>query len=416
MTSLDEKKCRSCDVGGGLIKILDLGNLPLANSLLSEADLAIAEPRFPLVLAFCPSCSLLQITHEVPPEVLFRNYVYFSSVSESMVLHAKSLVDKLVRMRGLHRGSFVVELASNDGYLLQHYLPHGVPVLGVEPAVNVARVAIEKKNIPTVPEFFTEDLAHRLVRTRARADVVHANNVLAHVADLNGFVRGIRDLLHPAGIGVIEVPYAHSLIEHGEFDTIYHEHLCYFSLTAIAALVRRHGLAVVDVEHLTVHGGSMRVFVAHQDSATFREPSADVEQWLEREQTGGVATLGMCTSFAKRVECIKSKLVEALRDIRRCNRRVAAYGAAAKGTTLLNVCGIGHETLDFVVDRSPHKQGRYMPGVRVPIVGVEQLVSRQPDVCLMLAWNIAEEILQQQRAYRERGGTFLIPLPQWSMV
>lgn len=404
--------CRSCG-DARLERVLFLGVIPLANSYLAEEDLARPEPRFPLELAFCPACSLVQITETVPPETLFRDYLYFSSFSDEMQRHAQAMARRLAESRGLGANSLVVEAASNDGYLLRHYKAAGVPVLGIEPALNVARVAEQEHGIPTLTNFFDDRLAARLCNEGRQADVFHANNVLAHVASLNGFVAGIHTLLKPDGVAVIEVPYVREMIDRCEFDTIYHEHLCYFSLTALQALFRRHGLEIQQVEPLAIHGGSLRVFVGHRGEAA---PSACVSDMLEREAAWGVNNLDFYRGFSERVEQVKSTLRCLLENLKGKGARVAAYGAAAKGTTLLNYCGIGTEWLEFVVDRSPYKQGRFMPGVHLPIYAPQKLLDEMPDYTLLLTWNFADEIMAQQAEYRRRGGRFILPVPEPKVV
>jgi len=410
--NMAEFACRSCGKTGPAL-VLSLGLSPLANSLLTKEELADpkAEEKFPLDLAFCEGCSLLQITETVPPEKMFREYLYFSSFSDTMVKHAETIATRLVSERALGKDSLVLEIASNDGYLLQHYAKQGVPVLGVEPARNVAKVAVEERGIRTITEFFGRELAETLVKDGQRADVIHANNVLAHVPDLNGVVAGIAIALKDDGVAVIEAPYAKELVDHREFDTIYHEHLCYFSLTALSHLMERHGLVVSDVERLPIHGGSLRIFVSKT-----KKRSAAVTKLLAEEAGGGVATLGPFADFAKRVEALKTELVEMLGDLKEKGARVAAYGAAAKGATLLNFLGIGKNTIDFVVDRSTHKQGRFMPGVHVPILAPSELLTRQPDVCLLLTWNFKDEILEQQSEYRAKGGKFIVPIPEVKLL
>jgi SAM-dependent methyltransferase len=381
--------------------------MPLANALLRAEDLARDEPRYPLDLAFCRGCSLVQITETVPPERLFGDYVYFSSFSETMLAHARALVARMTQERKLTASSLVVEIASNDGYLLQYYRERGVPVLGIEPASNVAEAA-EKRGVPTRCAFFGDVLARRLREEGTRADVLHAHNVLAHVPDLNGFVSGIGTVLADGGVAVIEVPYVKEMIARCEFDTIYHEHLCYFSLTALDRLFRRQGLAIEDVERLSIHGGSLRVFVGR--SGAPKQPA--VASLLADEAGWGVDSLNFYLGFSQRVAALKASLVTLLRDLAAQGKRIAAYGATAKGATLLNYAGIGREVLAFVADRSPHKQGRYLPGVHVPIAPPEALEREAPDYVLLLAWNLADEILGQQAEYRRRGGRFIIPVPE----
>ncbi|HQT93681.1 MAG: methyltransferase [Acidobacteria bacterium 21-70-11] len=405
-------QCRSCG-SAPLERILSLGSLPLANALLSEAQLDQAEPMYPLDLVVCPTCTLVQITVTVPPEELFRDYVYFSSYADTAIENARALVDRLVTARGLGPGSLAMEVASNDGYLLQHYLRHGVPALGIEPARNIARVAVEH-GIRTITEFFGVPLAERLRADGEMADVLHANNVLAHVADLNGFVAGLELVLKARGVAVVEVPYVADLIAGTEFDTIYHEHLCYFSLTALTRLFERHGLMIEDVEHLPVHGGSLRLFVVKADGK--RIPAPSVELLIRQEAALRMDGLANYRAFAVRVGTLRRELCACLASLKAAGAHIAAYGASAKGTTLLNHFGIGRETLDFVVDRSPAKQGRFTPGTHLPIRSPETLLREMPDYVLLLAWNLVDEVLEQQAEYRRRGGRFVIPMPDPKIV
>ncbi len=412
-----ELTCRSCRHSAPQ-PVLTLGEMPLANRLITEAQLHEPEPAYPLDLVFCSRCTLLQITETVPPESLFREYVYFSSFSDTMLRHVKELVTHLIASRGLDEASLVVEVGSNDGYLLQYYKQVGIPVLGIEPAGNVARVAQEERGIPTLMEFFGEALGRRLSDEGRRANVLHAHNVLAHVADLNGFVKGIRWLLGDGGVAVIEVPYVKDLIDRCEFDTIYHEHLCYFSLTALSQLFRRHALVIADVERVPVHGGSLRLFVrgGDQKDGTENGSSLRVRRLMAEEAEWGVDRADVYRGFAQRVERLKLSLRSLLRELKHTQKRLAGYGASAKGAILLNYCGIDRGMLDFVVDRSAYKQGHYMPGVHLPIYSPERLLEAMPDYVLLLIWNLAEEILEQQAEYRQRGGRFIIPIPDLRVV
>jgi SAM-dependent methyltransferase len=386
--------------------------MPLANALLTREELDRPEPTYPLDVVFCPECALVQITETVPPEKLFSEYLYFSSFSDTVLQNAEEIVGRMVAERRLDGNSLVVEPASNDGYLLQYYQQRGVPVLGIEPAANIARVAQEEKGIRTLCEFFGEGLARQLCEGGERADVLHACNVLAHVADLNGFVRGIKLILKDDGVAIIEAPYVKNLIDHYEFDTIYHEHLCYFSLTALDRLFRRHGLLVQDVEQIPIHGGSLRLFVAH-DAA---RPTARVRDMLKNEKAWGADRLEFYQDFSRRVSTLKRSLRSKLRRLKKDGKSLAAYGAAAKGTVLLNYFNIGTDILDYVVDRSTYKQGRYVPGVHLPIYPPEKILETRPDYVLMLVWNIADEVIKQQKEYLAQGGRFIIPIPEVRIV
>jgi len=404
--------CRSCG-SDRLETILQLGQMPLANAYLTREQLDRPESKYPLDLAFCQSCALLQITETVSPEVLFREYLYFSSYSDTSVRNAEAIVTRLIASRHLNGDSLAGEVASNDGYLLQFYKRAGIPVLGIEPAANIAKVAIQERGIRTLCDFFGADLARRLRDQGECVDVLHLNHVLAHVADLNGVVSGIRLLLKESGMAVVEVAYGKEMIDRCEFDTIYQEHLCYFSVTALDRLFRRHDLVIEDVERLPIHGGSLRLFVVpnHRHGQGPR-----VEALLEEEASWGVDKVGSYRNFARRVDHIKPALLEVLGRAKEEATRVAAYGAAAKGTILLNHCGVGRETLEFVADRNPYKQGRYMPGVHVIIQPPEKILETMPGYVLLLVWNIADEVLEQQSEYRRRGGKFIIPIPEVRIV
>lgn len=397
--------CRGCGENR-LDVVLSLGEQPLANRFLTADELTRPEPRYPLELAVCRGCSLAQITEVVPPEELFLDYPYFSSYSETVLASAEALVRRMVRKGGLGPHSLAMEVASNDGYLLQHYVRAGVPVLGIDPARNVVPAALAR-GVPTVATFFGEDLAEELRASGRRADVLHANNVLAHVPDIGGFLRGLSRILTGDGVAVIETPYLLDLVERLEFDTIYHEHLHYYSLTALDALLRRWGLAVVDVERTALHGGSLRVFAVPIGAA---RPMPTVTSLLEEEAVSGIGTADFFAGFAERVRRACTALAALLTDLKRQGARIAAYGAAAKGTVLLNTAGITAETVDFVADRSPHKQGRYMPGVHIPIVPPGRLMDEMPEFVLLLAWNFADEIVSQQARYRDAGGRFILPV------
>jgi SAM-dependent methyltransferase len=403
-------QCRSC--GSTELSIfLSLGNLPLSDGFLEARQLVDNEPRYPLDVAFCATCSLVQILETVPPEELFgADYPYFSSFTDTLLRHSEANVKERIAERKLGADSLVVELASNDGYLLQYYKADGVPVLGIDPAPGPVAAA-RAKGIDTLEAFFGLEFAKKLAAAGKRADVLHANNVLAHVADTNGFVAGIAMLLKDDGVAVIECPYVKDLIEHGEFDTIYHEHLCYFSVTALRALFSRHGLFITRVVPLSIHGGSLRVFVEKQN-----QPEQSVQDHIESEQRLGLDRLDYYADFSNRVHQIRTELNELLQGLKARKARIVGYGAAAKGTIMLNYVGIGQETLDFVADRNTHKQGRYIPGVRLPIASPERVLAEQPDYVLILPWNFKDEIMAQQAEYRRRGGKFIVPVPRPTII
>ncbi len=415
MSNPQSPRCRSCGATE-LRAILDLGRTPLANALLTAQQVTEPEAVYPLELVFCPACTLVQITETVPPEQLFRKYFYLSSFSDTLLRHAEEIAGQLSSSRRLDNNSLVIEIASNDGYLLQYYKRASIPVLGIEPATNIARVAEDERGIPTLSEFFGPALAAELGKQGKYADVIHANNVLPHVADLNGFVRGLHLLLKDDGCAVIEVPYVKDMIDRTEFDTIYHEHLCYFSLTALDRLFRSHNLVIQDVYRLPIHGGTLRIYVGKDKPASEATQSSSTHGLLEEEKAWAVGEFEFYRGFGEKVERLRSDLLTLLRDLKAHDKQIAVYGASAKGSTLLNCFGIGRETLDYVVDRSTAKQGYYTPGTHLPIYAPENLLETMPDYVLLLTWNFADEILNQQSEYRRRGGRFIIPIPEVTVV
>jgi SAM-dependent methyltransferase len=402
-----EHACRFC---GAELRhsFADLGSTPLANSYLRADQLDAAEAFYPLHAYVCEHCFLVQLPVVASPETIFSEYAYFSSTSTSWLEHARRYAESAVARFGLDEGSQVVEVASNDGYLLQFFRERGVPVLGIEPARNVAEAALAR-GIPTRVEFFGTESARRLVAEGTRADLLVANNVLAHTPALNDFVEGIAVALAPAGTATLEFPHLLRLVERSEFDTIYHEHFSYFSLLVAERVFERAGLALVEVEELPTHGGSLRIYARHAQAAG--RTSESVERVRTAEQEAGLASIDVYADFEARVRAAKRDLLELLVKLKREGRSVVAYGAAAKGATLLNYCGIRGDFVDYVVDRSPHKQGLFMPGVRLPIHAPERVAETRPDYLLLLAWNLQDEIAQQMEHVREWGCRFVTPLP-----
>ena len=401
--------CRFC---GMPLKhtFVDLGMSPLAESWLKPSQLNQMEPFYPLHVYVCERCFLVQLEEFESPEHIFSDYAYFSSYSESWLQHASLYVDMAIERFGLNGGSQVVEIASNDGYLLRNFLGKGIKVLGVEPAANVAKVAVEK-GIPTVVKFFGEQTARQLVSQGTQADLIVGNNVLAHVPNLNDFVKGLKVLLKPEGTITMEFPHLMQLMAKNEFDTIYHEHFSYLSFTTVEHVFAAHGLALYDVEEQPTHGGSLRIYARHTED-TSKTVSLRAKDLKAREEAAGFARLETYLSFSERVKETKRKLLDFLIRAKREGKSIAAYGAAAKGVTLVNYCGIRTDFIDYAVDLSPHKQGYFMPGVHIPIFHPDKIKETRPDYVLILPWNLRDEIMRQMAGIGDWGGKFVVPIPE----
>jgi len=403
------KSCRFC--GGKLARtFVDLGTSPLCESYLSTADLNRGEVHYPLHVYVCESCFLVQLEEYESAENIFSEYAYFSSYSDSWLKHAEKYRDKMMTQFGLGGQSFVIEVASNDGYLLQYFVQRMVPVLGIEPAANVAKVAVEK-GVPTLVRFFGAQLANELAAEGRCADLVLGNNVLAQVPDLNDFVEGLKILLKPEGVLTLEFPHLLQLIEHNEFDTIYHEHFSYFSMLTAARILEAHGLKVFDVEELSTHGGSLRVYACRAEAQT-HDIAVSVSRLIAKEEKAGLASVEGYESFASQVKQTKWALVEFLLTAARQGKRVVGYGAPGKSATLLNYCGIGKDLIEYTVDRSPFKQGRFLPGSRIPIYHPDRIRETRPDYVVILPWNLKAEIMEQLQFIREWSGRFVVPIPK----
>jgi SAM-dependent methyltransferase len=408
--SLYREGCRFC-ANNELHLVVDLGMSPLCENFLSHEQLLEMESFYPLRALFCEQCGLMQVDEYVGGREIFSSeYMYFSSFSDSWLRHAKQYAAQMIDRFALDGSSFVIELASNDGYLLKNFVERGIRCLGIEPAGKVAEAA-RKIGVPTRVEYFGRDLAKRLVDEGVQADLLAANNVLAHVPDLNDFVAGMKLLLAPGGVITVEFPHLVNLIDSNQFDTIYQEHYCYFSFSTIERVFAAHGITLFDVEELSTHGGSLRVFGRHTEYAAL-PVSASVETIRNREMAKGFHRLETYRAFAERVAEVKRSLLEFLIKARRQGKRIAAYGAPGKGNTLLNFCGIREDFVDYAVDRNPYKHGRYLPGTHIPVFAPEKIAETRPDYVLILPWNLKEEITNQLAYVREWGAKFVVPIPE----
>ena len=406
---MDNYKCRfcSCEIKSVFV---DLGISPLSNSFLKYENLKDLEKKFPLKVLVCKNCFLVQLPEFETPQNIFKEYVYFSSYSKSWLNHAENYANMILKKNNLGKNNLVVELASNDGYLLQFFKNKGVSVTGIEPAANVAKVA-EEKGIKTIVDFFGEELATKLSNKGTKADLIIGNNVLAHVPDINDFVKGISILLKANGTINMEFPHLLQLIKNNQFDTIYHEHFSYLSLNTVKQIFECHNLIIFDVEEISTHGGSLRIYVKHKTNENF-EIKKSVNNLLEKEKDFGLMNLSFYLEFSRKVELVKKELIEFFNNAKQNGKKIVCYGAAAKGNTLLNFCGIGKENVEYVVDKNPHKQGLYLPGSHLAIKKPEEIKKSKPDFVVILPWNIKEEIMEENSFIRDWGGKFIIPIPK----
>lgn len=414
MTGRHEHQCRHCGTKLDLV-LADLGSTPISNDFLSADSVLGGEPYYPLRVFVCRECRLAQLQDFFQSSDLFReDYTYFSSFSTSWLQHAERYASEMTSRFGIDHSSQVVEIASNDGYLLQYFKETGAKVLGVEPSQSVANVAINDKKIETIVEFFGEETARAMAQRGIRADLMAANNVFAHVPDVNDFAKGFAVLLKPLGVATFEFPHLLNLIELSQFDTIYHEHFSYLSLLAAERIFNKAGLRVFDVEELTTHGGSLRLFVCHADDP--RQNEAGLLDIRQKEKEAGLDEDLIYHSFAESVRKTKLDLLTLLTDLKGQGKSIAAYGAPAKGNTLLNYCGVGQDVLEFTTDRSPHKQGMFLPGTRLEIRAPEAIDEAKPDYVLILPWNLKDEIIDQMSHIRSWGGKFIIPVPSATII
>ena len=407
------KKCRFC-ANELQHTFVDLGMSPLANSYVSPDNELDMEPFYPLHAYVCQKCLLVQLLAMETSEHIFSDYAYFSSYSDSWLAHAKVYTEKMRERFGLNAGSQVIEIASNDGYLLQYFKKAGVPVLGIEPAKNVAEVAI-KAGIPSIVKFFGEKTAKELVADGTQADLLLGNNVLAHVPDLNDFVKGMKVALKPAGVITMEFPHLQRLVDECQFDTIYHEHFSYFSFVTVEQVFSKHGITLFDVEELPTHGGSLRIYGRHSDDSS-KAVSERVTALRDREKRLGYTGLDLYRQYTEKVMATKRDILAFMIDAKRQGKQIVGYGAPAKGNTLLNYCGIRTDMISYTVDRSPHKQGHYLPGTRIPIHAPEKIKETRPDYVVILPWNLKDEIVEQMAHIREWGGKFVVMIPEVRII
>ena len=393
---------------------LDLGKSPLANSFLKKEMLNKSERFFPLCVYVCDKCFLVQLPEYENPENIFGNYAYFSSYSDTWLKHAEDYVNSMLNRFSFDKNNLVVEIASNDGYLLQYFKKKGIPILGIEPAVNVAKVA-EQKGIPTIVKFFGTETAKELVKKEKTVDLLIGNNVLAHVPNINDFVKGLKIVLKKNGIITMEFPHLLQLIQNNQFDTIYHEHFSYLSLFVTNTIFSHHKLKIFDVEQLPTHGGSLRIFATHNENENITI-SKKVNELINEEHQFGLSNIETFRNFSNKVEYVREKLLSFLNTAKKEGKKVVCYGAAAKGNTLLNYCKVDSSLVDYIVDKNPYKQGKFLPGSHLPIKSPDEILKTKPSFVLILPWNIKDEIINQMNHIRKWGGKFVIPIPEVNII
>jgi len=408
-----EKKCRFCHAELK-ITFVDLCMSPLSNSFLDKKSLNKKEQIFPLRVFVCSNCFLVQLEEFEKPENIFKDYKYFSSYSESWLNHAKKYVTNVVKQFGLNKDNFVIEIASNDGYLLQYFYNQNIPCLGIEPAKNVANIA-KQKGIPTLVKFFGTKTAKDLVSKGKMADLLLGNNVLAHVPNINDFVEGIKIILKPNGVVTMEFPHLVELIDKNQFDTIYHEHFSYLSFYTVKKIFEKHGLKIFDVKELTTHGGSLRIYATHSENFV-HNVNDRVDKLLEKESKFGITQISTYTDFQNQVLLVKNEICKFIDSKIKNGKKIVCYGAAAKGNTLLNYCGIGTNLIDYVVDKNPHKQGLFLPGTHIPIKDPSEIQKTKPDYLIIIPWNLQDEIMKQMEHIRKWGGKFIVLIPEVKII
>ncbi len=406
-------QCKYCNSNLKYV-FIDLGEQPLCNNNIPFSEKEVEENKYPLQTYICESCFLVQVNHDISPKIIYDNYTYFSSYSSSWLNHIKNYCVNVIERFDLNEKSFVVEIASNDGYLLKNFVENNIPCLGVEPSHTVAEEA-EKNNVPTLSEFFSSKISHKIKKEYNKADLIIANNVFAHVPNINDFTLGVKNLLKKKGVFTIEFPYLIELINNKQFDTIYHEHFFYYSLYSVSKILNKHRLKIFDIERLNTHGGSLRLFVTHKENLKY-EVKEIVHQIRNEEEKLGINNLEYYKKFSTEIKKMKQIFVKEINKLKKQNKTIAAYGAPGKGNTLLNYYGISKDVIDFTVDRNPVKQNTFLPGSKIPVFEPEKIREEKPDYILILPWNIKDEIIKSLEYVKEWGGKFIIPIPEFKII